>query len=61
MPNITTKELTAIEDQLNSEQTLVKKYKMYAQQCTDPQLKTKCEQAAARHQQHFSCLLKQLG
>ena len=61
MANLTTKELAAIEDQLGVEQTLVKKYKMYAQQCTDPQLKTKCEQTAARHQEHFSRLLNQLN
>ena len=31
MPNLTKKELSALEDQLNSEQLLIKKYKSYAQ------------------------------
>lgn len=61
MANITAKELTAIEDQLGVEQTLVKKYKLYAQAATDPQIKIKCEQVAARHQDHFNKLMGYLG
>ena len=61
MSTITTKELTAIEDQLGMEENMVKKFKMYAQTCTDPQLKTKCEQIAAKHQSHYTRLLNQLG
>jgi hypothetical protein len=40
---------------------LVKKYKSYANQCTDPQLKTKCEQVASRHQEHFNRLMTHLS
>lgn len=58
---LTAKELSAIEDQLNFEQILVKKYKLYAGTCTDQQLKTKCEQIAAQHQNHYSTLLQQLN
>ena len=47
MANLTTKELGSIQDQLVREQVLVKKYKMYAGQCCDPQLRNKCEQVAA--------------
>lgn len=61
MPNLSEKELSAIEDQLSAEQLLVKKYQMYSQNATDPQLKMKCEQVAAKHQNHFDRLLKQLG
>ena len=61
MANLTSKELSAIEDQLGQEQLLVKKYKLYAQTATDPQIKTKCEQVAAKHQEHFDKLLLQLG
>ena len=61
MPNLTTKELSAIGDHLNEEEILIKKFKMYAQNCTDPQLKTKCEQIAAKHQSHFTRLLNQLN
>lgn len=41
---LTSKELSAIEDQLGVEQTLVKKFALYAQMTTDPQLKTQFEQ-----------------
>ena len=61
MANLTTKELSAIEDQLSIEQTLVKKYQLYAQGSTDPQLKAKCEQIAAKHQTHFDRLISQLN
>lgn len=61
MASITAKELNAVEDQLNLEQVLVKKYHTFAAQCADPQLKTKCEQIAARHQDHFNRLMTHLG
>lgn len=61
MPNLTSKELTAIEDQLGIEQNLIMKYKMYAQTVTDPQIKTVCEQIAAKHQNHYSRLLNHLN
>jgi hypothetical protein len=61
MASITSKELSALEDQLNCEQVLVKKYHTFAGQCVDPQLKTKCEQVAARHQDHFNRLMTHLS
>lgn len=61
MSNLTAKELTAIEDQLSSEQVLIKKYQLYAQASLDPQIKTKCEQIAAKHQNHYDRLLNQLN
>lgn len=57
MTNMTSKELTAIGDQLGVEENLVKKYKHYAQSCQDEQLRTKCEQIAAKHQKHFDTLM----
>ena len=60
-PNLTSKELSAIEDQMNAEQTLIKKYTMYAQQATDPQIKTQCEQIAGKHQHHFNTLFNHLS
>ena len=50
MSNLTAKELAAIEDQLSNEQVLIKKYQLYAQASVDPQIKTKCEQIASKHQ-----------
>lgn len=61
MASITSKELSALEDQLNYEQVLVKKYNTFANQCDDPQLKTKCQQVAARHQDHFNRLMTHLS
>ena len=61
MANLTTTELSAIEDQLAVEQTLIKKYQLYSQSSTDPQIKSKCEQIAAKHQNHFDRLMNQLN
>lgn len=55
--NLTVKELMALEDQLNNEQVLVKKYRSFAQRCQDAQLKAKCNQVADKHQQHFNTLM----
>lgn len=60
MANLTDKELSAIDDQLNYEQVLVKKYRAFSQQCTDQVLKQKCNQIADRHQQHFNTLMTYL-
>ena len=61
MANLTSKELTAIEDQLNMEQLMVKKYKSVAATSSDPSIKTKCEQIASKHQEHYKRLLGHLG
>lgn len=61
MSNITSKELSALDDQLNLEQVLVKKYRTFANQCSDPQLKAKCNQIADRHQTHFDTLMNYLN
>ena len=61
MSNLTSKELSAIEDQLGMEQVLVKKYKTYASMSTDPQIKTQCEEIAAKHQSHYTRLLSHLN
>ena len=61
MANLTSKELTAIEDQLSMEQLLIKKYKSCAGMTNDPQIKQKCEQIASRHQEHYQKLLGHLN
>lgn len=61
MANLTAKELTAIEDQLGIEQNLIKKYNMYAGTSTDACIKTKCEQIASQHQNHYNTLLNHLN
>lgn len=57
MPNLTAEELHALEDELNYEQTLVKKYRHYAQTAQDQQIKTTCNQIADQHKQHFDSLM----
>ncbi|MBQ4517404.1 MAG: spore coat protein [Clostridia bacterium] len=55
--NITDKELMAIEDRMSEEQVLIRKYRSYAEQCNDAQLKAVCNQVADKHQQHFNMLM----
>jgi len=55
--NLTEKELIALEEQLDHEQVLVKKYRTFAKDCQDAQLKAVCNQIADKHQQHFNTLI----
>ena len=57
MANLTSKELSSLEDQLGAELLLVKKYKSYASLTSDPQIKTQSEQIAGKHQNHFDRLM----
>ena len=52
---LTAKELSAIEEKL-----LITKNKAYAQLCDDPELRKKCEQMAAKHEEHYQTLLSLL-
>lgn len=61
MATLTTKELSAIEDQLSMEQSLIKKFNTYATMCNDPQIKSKCQQIAQKHQQHYTTLMNHLS
>ena len=57
MPNLTQKELTALEEALGAEQLLVKKFRAYAQQAKDPEIGDAAEQMAGRHKQHYDTLM----
>ena len=57
MANLTTKELTALDDQIRHEQVLVKKYKAMASLCTDPKVQGDLNCIADKHQQHCDTLL----
>ena len=61
MPNLTSKELDAISDELTYDQVLIKKYKNYATMTNDPKIKSTCEQIAAQHQNHFNILMGHLN
>jgi len=60
MANISSKELTALDEQLNHEQMLIKKFNSYANDTSDAALRTKYQQMASRHQAHFNSLLTYL-
>lgn len=61
MANLTEKELSFLEDQLNAESLLVKKYRAVAENTSDPELRGKCEQISAMHKQHFDRLMTYLN
>lgn len=60
MTNLTTKELTALEETLGAEQVLIKKYRTMANQCNDTAIKSRLENIANRHQQHYNTLVNYL-
>ena len=61
MANLTSKELSAIEDKLTVEQNVISKFRMYAQTSTDTAIRDKCSCIADKHQQHFDTLISLLG
>ncbi|NLW17058.1 MAG: spore coat protein [Firmicutes bacterium] len=59
-PELTTKELAMIEDQLAHEQLAIAKLRSYALQATDPEVQRLCEASARKHEEHYNTLLKHL-
>ena len=57
---MTTKELMALEDQLGTEQVVIKKYRTMASQCTEPAIRQKLESFTQEHQKHFDTLMTYL-
>ena len=57
MANLTTKELSALDDQVRHEQVLVKKYQAMACLCGDAALQNELNGIADNHQQHCNTLL----
>jgi len=53
--------LKVLEDQLDYESLMTKKFSNYAHYCTDTELKNLCEQASQKHNQHYSELLNYLN
>lgn len=60
MPNLTTKELQALNDQLDFERVLSCKYQTATQECTDAGLKQQFQTLAGQHKQNYDCLLQYL-
>jgi rubrerythrin len=57
MANLTSKELSALEDQISFEQTLVKKYRAQASLCTDAKIKQDFNSFAEKHRAHYNTLI----
>ncbi len=60
MAQITSKELSGLSDLLTMEENLIKKYRQYACETTDTELKNSYEQVALMHQRHFDELVSNL-
>ena len=61
MANLTSKELTGIEDQLNCEKILISKFNMYASMADDCALQNKLRDIANKHKNHYDTLVGLLG
>ena len=61
MPNLTTKELGSIKDHLSVEQTIVTKFRNYAEMAHDTELSDQYNQIADTHQKHYDKLVSYLG
>ena len=57
MANLTTKELSALEDQLGLEKVLCCKYQEAAQMATDPELQQQFRGYAQQHKTNYTNLL----
>ena len=61
MPNLTTKELAGLTDQLNFGRVLCCKYQAAVQQSQDQELKSKFQACADQHMQNYRTLLGHLN
>lgn len=59
--NIDANNLKVLEDQLNYESLMTKKFSSYANYCTDTELKNLCQQSSQKHKQHYNELLNYLN
>ena len=57
MANLTSKELTALEDQIGHEETLVKKYEAMACLCNDTKIQQDFNHFADKHRAHYNTLV----
>lgn len=60
MANLTEKELSSMNDLLNGEEQLVKKFQMLANSTNDPELKQTFSSISQKHQQHFNAIYAKL-
>ncbi len=57
MANLTSKELSALEDQIGQEQLMAKKFQTMSGMCQNQQIKQCLSDYANKHQQHFNTLM----
>jgi hypothetical protein len=57
---VTTKDYLYLRDQLSWTLLVMKKCAHYAQECTDPQVRSAIDRAGQMHQRHYNLLLKHL-
>lgn len=60
MPELESKNLTILEDQLKHEALAAKKSEVYTEYFADPALKSCAQQLAKHHREHFQNLLTYL-
>lgn len=60
MSNLTAKELSSMNDLLDGEEHLVKKFKMLADSTNDPELKQTFSSISQKHQNHFNAIYAKL-
>lgn len=57
MANLTSKELSALEDQIGLEETLIKKYEAMAYLCNDTKSQQDLNNFANKHRTHYNSLV----
>lgn len=57
MANLSTKELSALEDQIGQEETLIKMYEAMSCMCNDKKVQNELSNYASRHKQHYNTLV----
>ncbi len=57
MANLTAKELSALEDQISTEENLVKKYEAMACLCNDTKIQQDLNNFANKHRAHYNTLV----
>jgi len=57
MANLTSKELIALDEQISSEQNLVKKYETMASMCSDTKIQQDLNSFASKHRSHYNTLV----
>ena len=60
MSQLSEKELSGLQDLLNDEVLLTKKFQMLAEHAQDPEIKQQYMAISAKHQEHFNRLYSQL-